>query len=82
MSDFPADIWSPDIAPSFPHGTVRCHCCYDDSHATLLDVLKSVEWSGGGEVDECGWCPVCSRWWEQGHAPDCRLAAALRAATP
>jgi hypothetical protein len=33
-------------------------------------VLAKLEWS------DAGWCPVCDREQEEGHAPDCRLAAA------
>lgn len=80
MSDSPADIWSPDIVPSVPHGTMSCSCCHDDSHAALLDVLKSVEWI----TDRWGveLCPSCGRSADDGHAPDCALDAALRAASP
>lgn len=42
------------------------------------DLLRSLEWSGGMEVDlgefELGLCPTC---YDKPHAPDCRLAALL-----
>jgi hypothetical protein len=42
----------------------------------LKAVLKATEW-----VRKPGWgdaCPLCEVWKEDGHAPDCQLAAALK----
>jgi len=51
----------------------------------LVAALKAVEWIdcvvSVGEGDEDSWreCPICRNLCEQGHAPDCPLAAALAA---
>lgn len=41
----------------------------------LLDVLEAVQWGWGWAP-----CPCCDLFEEDGHGPNCRLAAALAAA--
>lgn len=45
--------------------------------AELVDVLRAVEWAvyvrGYGYT-----CPICGAAQDEGHDPDCRLAAMLR----
>lgn len=41
----------------------------------LKEVLGYVQWRGGDLIDEG--CPVCANNPNEGHAPDCRLKAAL-----
>ena len=55
---------------------------------TLLGLLREVEWGGCRAYDDGldHWdhlpvCPVCHRNESDPHAPDCRLAAALREET-
>ena len=44
-------------------------------NAELVEVLDGVEWNCGLDVaPECSWCKSPQ---SHGHAPDCRLAAAL-----
>jgi hypothetical protein len=49
--------------------------------AELIALLREVEW--GQNVDDGDWgeraCPLCHSLEDGGHAPDCRLAAALSA---
>lgn len=40
-----------------------------------LELLRSIEWVR--YQDSPWWCPSCRYWRRQGHASDCRLAAAL-----
>ena len=51
-----------------------------NSHAALVAALRAVEWVRG--VGQGEWCYVCMRQRGKGHAPDCQLDAALRAAEP
>jgi hypothetical protein len=48
-----------------------------NSHAALVAALRAVEWSNPAHI-RC--CPSCQRRWDGGHAPDCQLDKALRAA--
>ena len=43
----------------------------------LLAVLGTIEWINRGEHNRVA-CPRCNRRWDQGHAPKCPLAKALR----
>jgi hypothetical protein len=43
----------------------------------LLATLAAVEWI---DVESWDMCPSCHATKSEGHAPDCQLAAALRAA--
>ena len=43
-------------------------------HEELVAALKAVEWI---PLANRRVCPNCSRRWDQGHAPTCKLAAAL-----
>ena len=43
-------------------------------NADLLAALKAVEWVPLGNRRVC---PNCGRRWDQGHAPTCKLDAAL-----
>ena len=70
------------------HKVVLGHTCPVCVNAALLAALKAVEWvrlspfeAALGEDDPC-WieCPSCRRPQTDGHASDCELAAALRAA--
>ena len=47
----------------------------DRQVATLRALLCDIEWSAGMLAPLCWWCQ-CDR--ESGHAPDCKLAEALR----
>ena len=49
-----------------------------NSHAALVAALRAVEWVRG--VGQGEWCYVCMHQRGKGHAPDCQLDAALRAA--
>ena len=55
-----------------------------NSHAALLAALKAIEWAAEGYAAEGlhPACPACRAWQSHGHAPDCQLAKALRAAKP
>jgi len=46
--------------------------------AALVAALRAVEWAGEANVA----CPLCDRIPIEGHAPDCQLDKALRAAEP
>lgn len=58
--------------------------------ASLLSLLREVEWEAGTALDDGdgvvdlmsarGSCPACHATESEGHAPDCRLAAALKEA--
>lgn len=47
----------------------------NDRVRELTAVLRTVEWLDRPD-DKC--CPVCKEWRPDGHAPDCKLAAALK----
>lgn len=75
-SDFAADV----ITSSSNKGAANA--CLISASPDLYAELKAVEWSAT-EQRYC-WgdymvraCPRCSQTPEEGHAPDCRLAAAL-----
>jgi hypothetical protein len=74
----PEDPLQPEVAEANAAFIVRAV----NSHTALLAALKSVEWAGLAKS-----CPSCGgyehagpRGAGAGHAPDCELAAALRAA--
>lgn len=46
-------------------------------NSQLETALRLVEW-GGPDTDGKGPCPACSRFPQQGHAPECFLDAALQ----
>jgi len=52
-----------------------------NSHAALVEALRAVEWVGLLMGDHtCEMCPQCWSHKQGGHAPDCQLDKALRAA--
>ena len=54
-----------------------------NAHAALLSALEAVEWLNLDPNGEAMFqCPLCLHFRREGHAPDCQLAAALRAADP
>jgi len=54
-----------------------------NSHAALVEALRAVEWVGLLMGDHtCEMCPQCWSHKQGGHAPDCQLDKALRAANP
>ena len=48
--------------------------------AQLLEALEAVQWMGSGETGYA-LCPQCDKPPSRGHAVDCKLSAAIKAAT-
>jgi len=48
----------------------------------LVDALRAVEWANYNADYRCQVCPICGAFQQNGHAPDCQLDKALRAAEP
>jgi hypothetical protein len=73
----PEDPLQPEVAEANAAFIVRAV----NSHEALVAALKSVEWVWFDNDNK--WrrlCPHCKRWDGDGHAPDCQLDTALRAA--
>jgi len=65
------------------HKIVLGHTCPVCVNTALLAVLKAVEWAPPHLTDGLhDICPSCGHFKNQGHAPDCQLDKALRAADP
>ena len=50
------------------------------NEAEVIEVLKRLEWVGGGKrrIDVYKeYCPWCVQWKSDGHADDCKLLALL-----
>lgn len=44
----------------------------------MASMLRRLEWAAEDECQEPGWCQICGNHKDDGHEPDCDLAALLR----
>ena len=53
----------------------------NERNKTLLGLLRECEWAAEevtGDSQSESMCPMCQAWRRDGHAPNCRLVAALK----
>jgi hypothetical protein len=60
-------------SPSYSELAGRCEIA-EATAARRLELLRALEWPND---DQGGWCHICDRPEERGHAPDCKLAKEL-----